>query len=496
MKPWAIFLLLLCSLAFADPLAEQLADYSVALDATVAVPDAKLTESPQVILVKINANNIHTSAMPLYVLREDASGWQMVKLLGALPPDKRTTVELEVEVEYGKQTEKRTRYAVVGRGEDNQLYGTTFEIVEDWSEYEGKISDSLSSALVVIVPIIGVILVALAAFVAYTAFRSKSPEERPGEYTLKTLMMPIVEGRPFEEKLADVMIHPLAMAFEVACILLLAFVMHEGLSEGGGNSDALAIMLLSGLCAFSIPFAYFAAAWYFEKREEGKPLRFFAGMFFWGMLAAFLSLIISSAIAGELKYALAIPFAVVATTMIAPVVEETLKALGVLFISGHHEYNDTLTGLLLGFTCGVGFAFVENWFYFASKATPFEIGPAAWVTLVLYRSFLNTLAHGCFTAAVSTLIGYLRGVSGLHRLARLAIVPGIFIAVAIHVIFNLSALADSFVIANRQALFYVFNPMLIILLAAMFFLVLVLAIIEEKKRKIRPFYYGEHALPS
>jgi hypothetical protein len=61
-------------------------------------------------------------------------------------------------------------------------------------------------------------------------------------------------------------------------------------------------------------------------------------------------------------------------------------------------------------------------------------------------------------------------------------VPGVFLAIAIHAIYNMSALADSFMVAGRAVPFYVFNPMLIILLATVFFLVFVFAVIDEKKR--------------
>ena len=73
----------------------------------------------------------------------------------------------------------------------------------------------------------------------------------------------------------------------------------------------------------------------------------------------------------------------------------------------------------------------------------------------------------------------------LKRFAQLAFIPGLFLAVAIHAIFNLSALADGFAISSQQVPFFIFNPMLIILLTAMFFLVLVLAIIDEKKRAVQ-----------
>lgn len=477
-------LALLINIASADQLAEGLSNYNQALRAEYRMENANLTATPQIITVKISAENPSSTPMPVYVLREQDGGWEVVKLLGALPASRTVPIDLEIEVKYEKQASKKTHYAIVGRSEDGQLYGSDFYLYEDWGGYEKGINKSLTDAIASLVPAIGLLLVGLLAVVGYTAYSSKSKGIEEGEYTLKTLVFPSVQGRPFEEKIANIMINPIMMAAELACVAVLIFLIYEGISQGGVD-NAAKIMLLSALGSFTVPFAYFVAAWYFEKREEGKPLRFFAGMFAWGMFSAFLSLIISSSIVSELKVFMLASYAVVTTLMISPVVEETIKGIGVLFMSGHHEYNDTLTGLLLGFTAGAGFAFVENWFYFSSKANPFDIGLVSWGTLILYRSFFNTLAHGCFTAAISTTIGYIRGVPKLKKFARLAFVPGLFLAVAIHAIFNISALADGFVVAQRQALFFIFNPMLIILLVAMFFLVLVLAVIDEKKRKMR-----------
>ncbi len=477
-------LALLINIASADQLAQELSNYGQALRAEYRMENTNLTATPKIIIVKISAENPSAAPMPIYVLREQDGEWEVVRLLGALPASRTVPIDLEIEVQYEKRSSKKTHYAIVGRSEDGQLYGSDFYLDEDWSGYERGINESLTDAIASIVPAIGLLLVGLLAIVGYTAYSSKSKGIREDEYTLKTLVFPSVQGRPFEEKIANIMINPIMMVAELACVAVLIFLMYEGISQGGSD-NAVKIMLLSALGSFTVPFAYFVAAWYFEKREEGKPLRFFAGMFVWGMFAAFLSLIISSGIASELKVFMLASYTVVATLMISPVVEETIKGLGVLFMSGHHEYNDTLTGLLLGFTAGAGFAFVENLFYFSSKANPFDIGLVSWGTLILYRSFFNTLAHGCFTAAVSTSIGYLRGVPRLKKFARLAFAPGVFLAVAIHAIFNISALADGFVVARKQALFFIFNPMLIILLVAMFFLVLVLAVIDEKKRRMR-----------
>lgn len=479
-------LISLSSALFADQLGEELASFGSLLDANITMQGAQLLQSPQVVDVSIEAKNPYSQPMPVYVIRNRGFGWEVVRLVGALEPSSGNEIALEIEVNYEKLSQKSTRYAVVARAEDGELYGKYFDIDEDWRQYEKGIQEALSYAMNTVVPIAGALLVVLVAAVAKVAYRSKSPGLDESEYTMKSIVFPEVEGRPFEEKVADLLIHPLIMFLEVGCLGLLVFMMHESLVQGGQPGDAMGLVVLSGIGSFMVPFLYFAAAWYFEKREEKKPLRFFMGIFIWGIFAAFLSLVVSSWLFGQLQaYELA-PYApVIAIMLIAPIVEEVMKGIGVLAVSGHHEYNDTLTGLLIGFTAGVGFAFVENWFYFSSKTNPFDVGLGTWVMLVLYRSFFNSLAHGCFTAMISAPIGYLRSIPSLRRYARLAFVPGVFLAVAVHSAFNLSALADGFAVANREVPFYLFNPMFIILLAALFFLVLVLATIDEKKRKVQ-----------
>jgi RsiW-degrading membrane proteinase PrsW (M82 family) len=475
-------LLAASQLAFADEFADQLADFGTGLDATVMVRNETLLVSPQVVMVEAEIGNPGDQPMSVYLIRQEGGGWKIVNLLGALAPHSKSDIVLEVSVHYERKTLSKTRYAIVGRGDDGGAYGAFFEISEDWSVYEKEIRDSLTGMVLLWVPPITLVLVLLMFFVVRHAYRTKSPEAVKGEYTTGTLLAPKVADRPFEEKVADLVMHPITMLFELACVSVLVFVMAGALSQSSGMEDAAKIMLLSGVGSLTVPLVYFAAAWYFEKREEGKPLRLFAGMFVWGMFAAFLSLLVSSGVVSELKgYDLA-PYVIIATMLVSPVVEETFKGLGVLFMSGHHDYNDTLTGLLLGFTCGAGFAFVENWFYFSFKTNPFDLGLLGWGSLILYRSFFNTLAHGCFTSAISVPIGYARSVRRLRPVARLAFVPGVFLAIAIHAIYNMSALADSFMVAGRAVPFYVFNPMLIILLATVFFLVFVFAVIDEKKR--------------
>ena len=476
------FILLSSQIIFADELANQLADFSLGLDADITIRNETLLRSPQIIMVDAEIRNPNDESMSIYLIRQEAAGWKIINLLGAVAPKARNSIGLEISVQYDKKPTAKTRYAIVGRGSGGAVYGTFFEINENWEEYEKEIRDNLTGMVLVWVPAITLVLIVLLFAVARYAYRTKSPESVKGEYTMQTLIVPNVTDRPFEEKIADLIMHPITLVFELACVGVLVWIMLESLTQTSGADDAGKIMLLSAIGSFAIPFLYFAAAWYFEKHEEGKPLRFFVAMFVWGMFSAFLSLLVSSGIISELRGVDIAPYVIVATMLVSPVVEETFKGIGILFISGHHDYNDALTGLLLGFTCGAGFAFVENCFYFSFKTNPFDIGLVSWATLILYRSFFNTLAHGCFTAAISTPIGYARSIRQLRSAARLAFVPGVFLAIAIHSIYNMSALADSFVVDGRAVSFFVFNPMLIILLATMFFLVLVFAVIDEKKR--------------
>jgi len=478
----------LASLIFAE-MEDELLDFTYALDATITIENPQLDTSPQTMLLRIATVNPSTSKMPIYLMKQTPEGWTDLKLLGALPAEESGELDLEIVVEYDKETVKKTRYVIVGMSDDGERYGKFFELTEDWSTYEQTISETITLALLVSVPVIGTVFAMIIVYITKMTHGKKSecPGEEPpnAEYTMQTLVMPKTEGRPFWEKLSNVLMHPGIIALELFWVAVFVILIADSVSQKTGIENGLQIVALSGLFAFLVPFVYFFAAWYLSKREEGKPLRFFAGMFTWGMFVAFFSLLVSSTLAGEFRDIGILPYALIVTLVVSPIVEESLKGLGVRIMAGHHEYNDTLTGMLLGFTCGAGFAFVENWFYFSSKANPFDVGLSSWAMLVVYRSFFNTMAHGCFTASIGALIGYVKNVPKIRRFAAITFLPGLAIAIGIHMVFNLSAVADSFMIDNRQILIFVFNPMLIILLGAMFFIVLMLAILDEKKRKLR-----------
>ena len=76
-------LLLLAAPVFADQMADDLANFNAALDAKITISNDTLKASPQVILVKVAANNPYPTNMPIYVLRANTVS-QMEQFLSDL----------------------------------------------------------------------------------------------------------------------------------------------------------------------------------------------------------------------------------------------------------------------------------------------------------------------------------------------------------------------------------------------------------------------------
>ena len=131
---------------------------------------------------------------------------------------------------------------------------------------------------------------------------------------------------------------------------------------------------------------------------------------------------------------------------------------------------------------GTGFALIENWFYFATQATPAEIGFTSWLGLLVYRSFFNTLAHGCFTAAIGATIGHFKADPKVARYAKIAFLPGLFIAIVLHAAFNIFAILDTVIVLAYEIPIFIFNPLLVATLALAFVVMFIIAMFERKHR--------------
>ncbi len=476
---------LLALLACLAPAASPIS-VSGELPCTVSVQNASFSGQGGTAVAVASIDNPYDFALNLSLFREEQAGLVLMKELGNLSARSSVKATISIRTDYPGKSARQVKYAIAGGKPDGTYALKRFTVNEDWSEYENEVRATLSRANLYVVPLVALLLIIIVFFLAEVAYRRKNYGLTESEYTPRTLFFPMMKGRPFSERIADVFLNPLVWVFEGLCVLLLVLVIRSNNLAAFGEETGTVIFVISGLGAFALPLVYLAVAWYSENYNK-KPLRFFIAMFCWGMFAAFISFAVSSFYGGDIanmlvQLGIAAPSAIVGTALLAPMIEELTKGAGVLFASGHHEYDDTLTGLLLGFTCGVGFSFVENWFYFASKTNPFELGFFPWLGLIFYRSLFNSLAHGCFTAATGAVIGYMKARPGISKYAGLGFIPGLFAAIALHAMFNVSALVDGFAIATYQFPVFIFNPALVVMMVALFGVIFVLASREEKKR--------------
>ena len=125
-------------------------------------------------------------------------------------------------------------------------------------------------------------------------------------------------------------------------------------------------LIVSGLIGFasSLLFAYIL---YWLDRYEKEPLLLLGGVFLWGAVVAAGSAFLINTILGVGIYVFTGSFATDLATgsLVAPLVEETLKGLAVLgvFLVFRNEFDSVLDGIIYAGVAALGFAATENTYY-------------------------------------------------------------------------------------------------------------------------------------
>ncbi len=319
-------------------------------------------------------------------------------------------------------------------------------------------------------------------------------------YTLKNLFLPRLRGRPWREIPAMLMLNPIVWLCELTVWIIFAVGSAYQASVLAPHMDFV-IILVATVATIVFPVIYLLFMWLLDIFER-EPLRFIISLFLWGVASAggafivntclgLILVVIGSLIGGETGGQLA---AVVGTSVfIAPVVEECLKGLGVIIMAGHHEMDDTYDGILFGFSAGIGFAAVENLFYFSAAFKEGQTTALEFLGFVLYRSIICMIGHGCFTATTGILMGFLKGRGRLAKFAQFGGLIGLFGAMLLHGIFNAAAIGQEI----TQAVVFgkltyplpMFHGPLIFLMAFIYFIIIIFALIESRARIIREDAY-------
>ncbi|MFC9621680.1 PrsW family intramembrane metalloprotease [Streptomyces sp. NPDC056930] len=207
---------------------------------------------------------------------------------------------------------------------------------------------------------------------------------------------------------------------------------------------------LVGLGLAVLPVPLLMAAFRWLDRVEPAPWRNLLFSFAWGAFAAALVAIIANSFATRwIATATADPSGAdtLGATVIAPVIEESAKAVAVLliFLFRRREFNGIVDGVVVaGFTAS-GFAFTENILYLGTAfGEDQQIGTSGVVSVTaatfFVRAVMSPFAHPLFT--VLTGIGFgLAAVSARHRRIRRIALPllGLVLAMGMHALWNGSA---------------------------------------------------------
>jgi RsiW-degrading membrane proteinase PrsW (M82 family) len=112
---------------------------------------------------------------------------------------------------------------------------------------------------------------------------------------------------------------------------------------------------------------------------------------------------------------------------VAPIVEELLKALVIVYLFRSHRVGFLVDSAIMGFAVGAGFAFVENLYYLYAAG---DANLGVWIV----RGFGTAVMHGGVTAIFTVLCQTLT--ERQMKINPLRTLPGFAAAVALHSVFN------------------------------------------------------------
>lgn len=244
------------------------------------------------------------------------------------------------------------------------------------------------------------------------------------------------------------------------CTLVLAALVRQ-------QTGTLGLFVGLGLALLPVPLLVAAFRW-LDGVEPG-PWRNHVFAFAWGACAAALVALLANTLATDwLSSSPAVETAreadTLGSTVVAPVVEESAKAVAVLalYLFRRRHFAGVVSGLATAGITATGFAFTENVLYLGTAFGEDQLsGPQALhesVTAMTFfvRVVLAPFAHPVFTAFTGIAFGILAAVPGMRRPLRL-LIPGLGVltAMLLHAIWNASSTLPGFVFLAVYALFMI-----------------------------------------
>ncbi|GAA0297687.1 PrsW family intramembrane metalloprotease [Kineococcus aurantiacus] len=195
--------------------------------------------------------------------------------------------------------------------------------------------------------------------------------------------------------------------------------------------------LLPGLALAAVPVGPVLATVLWLDRHEAEPPHLLAFAFGWGACVASLGALVLNTGASRLL-AGSVGDVTNTSVLVAPLVEEGLKGLGVLLLllKQRRQFDGIVDGIVYAAFVGVGFAYLENVLYLGRALGDDQ--PASLVAVFVLRCLVSPFAHPLFTMAVGVGLGV---AARSRRPATRVGAPllGLGVAVVLHALWNASA---------------------------------------------------------
>ena len=229
---------------------------------------------------------------------------------------------------------------------------------------------------------------------------------------------------------------------------------------GGLGSEATRVFLNALALSSALSLLPIAILWYLDRRERETPWLFAAAFLWGGLIATAFALPFNTAaimaVAGWLEQNAALkemlgPEAalMIGAPLAAPVVEETLKGLGIvlLFWLARGEFDNVRDGFIYGALVGAGFNWFESALYVQQNFAQFGAAPYGFQLGMRY-AWLGLAGHALFSGVFGASLGLAR-LGPKRWLHYLAPVAGYLLAVLGHAWNNALPLLIAF--ASAQA---------------------------------------------
>ena len=206
------------------------------------------------------------------------------------------------------------------------------------------------------------------------------------------------------------------------------------------TSSNLILGIVLALAAAVVPTIFYVLLVRWIDRYEREPAALLAGAFLWGAVPAVIGALILEVLVGVPLSAFGSSLLVEITEAsgVAPIVEETIKALGLvgLLLLFAGEFDDTLDGVVYGALVGFGFGMTENFVYFIGSFG--QGGLERLAQTIVLRVGVFGFTHAFFTSMTGAGLGYARS-HDFRRRSWIVALLGLGAAMGFHALHNLGA---------------------------------------------------------